>query len=300
MSFPTTKAGGEPACDKVPMLNWRAHDLVFFDCDSTLTRVEGIDELARLKDVFDEVQRLTASAMDGEVHLASVYDQRLELLRPTRAEIRAVERLYHANQVPDTPELIAALQFLGRQVFIVSGGLALAVIPFGESLGVPRENIRAVTVAFDRLAGRWWDYRLDRKGFNPDERYLNHDAGPLTETCGKADIVRQLRKGRSGRALLVGDGVSDLMAQPAVDLLVGFGGVVRRDRVVAEADVFIDCASLAPVLPLSASPSDSRRCAKAGFGTLIDKGLRFIREGAVHFRDSAVRERILQAYFGAP
>jgi phosphoserine phosphatase len=282
------------------MPNWRVYDLVFFDCDSTLTRVEGIDELARLKGLFDEVQRLTAAAMDGEVHLSSVYDRRLELLRPTRAEIRAIERLYRTNQVPDTPELIAALQFLGRQVFIVSGGLALAVIPFGESLGVSREYIRAVDVAFDRLAGRWWDYRLDREGFNPDERYLNHDAGPLTETRGKADIVRQLRKGRSGRALLVGDGVSDLMAQPAVDLLVGFGGVVRRERVAAEADVFIDCESLAPVLPLSASPSDCRRCASAGYGSLLGKGMRFIREGAVHFRDPAVRERILKAYPEAP
>lgn len=282
------------------MPNWRAYDLVFFDCDSTLARVEGIDELARLKGLYDEVQRLTAAAMDGEVHLASVYDRRLELLRPTRAEIRAVERLYRTNQVSDTPELIAALQFLGRQVFIVSGGLALAVIPFGESLGVSRESIHAVDVAFDRLAGRWWDYRLDREGFNPDERYLDHDAGPLTETRGKADIVRQLRKGRSGRALLVGDGVSDLMAQPAVDLLVGFGGVVRRERVAAEADVFIDCESLAPVLPLSASPSDCRRCASAGYGPLLGKGLRFIREGAVHFRDRAMRERIFDAYFEPP
>jgi phosphoserine phosphatase len=278
------------------MRNWRAYDLVFFDCDSTLTRVEGIDELARLKGMFDEVQRLTSAAMDGEVHLSSVYDRRLDLLRPTRADIRAVERLYRAHEVPDTRELMAALRFLGRQVFIVSGGLAMAVTAFGASLGVPREHIRAVDVAFDRLAGRWWDYSLDREGFNPDERYLDYDAGPLTETHGKADIVRQLREGHSGKALLVGDGISDLMARPAVDLLIGFGGVVRRQRVAAEADVFIKCDSLAPVLPLCASPSDCQRCAQAGYGPLLNKGLRFIREGAVTFRDPAMRERILNAY----
>ncbi len=278
------------------MHTWRAYDLVFFDCDSTLTRIEGIDELARLKGLFDEVQRLTAAAMEGEVHLSSVYDRRLDLLRPTRADIRAIERLYRANEVPDARELMAALQFLGREVFIVSGGLALAVMPFGESLGVPRERIRAVDVAFNRLAGRWWDYHLDREGFNPDERYLDHDGGPLTETRGKADIVHQLRGARSGQALLVGDGISDLMARPAVDLLVGFGGVVRRERVAAEADVFIECNSLAPVLPLAASPSDCRFCAQAGHGLLLDRGLRLIREGAVHFRDAAIRERIVNAY----
>jgi phosphoserine phosphatase len=142
------------------MCHWRAYDLVFFDCDSTLTRIEGIDELARLKGLFPEVQRLTAAAMDGEVHLSSVYDRRLDLLRPTRADIRTIEHLYRASVVPDAYELTAALQFLGRQVFIVSGGLAPAVIPFGLSLGVPREHIHAVDVTFNRLAGRWWDYHM--------------------------------------------------------------------------------------------------------------------------------------------
>lgn len=278
------------------MRHWRAYDLVFFDCDSTLTRIEGIDELARLKGLFDEVQRLTAAAMDGEVHLSSVYDRRLDLLRPTRADIRAIERSYSINVLPDAPELMVALQTLGHQVFIVSGGLAPAVVPFGESLGVPREHIHAVDVAFNRLAGRWWDYHLDREGFNPDERYIDHDAGPLTETHGKADIVRQLREGRPGRALLVGDGVSDLMAQAAVDLLVGFGGAVRRERVVTEADVFIECDSLAPVLPLSASPFERQRFDHAGYGSLLREGLRLIRQGAVRFRESAMRERILKAY----
>lgn len=278
------------------MHRWRAYDLVFFDCDSTLTRIEGIDELARLKGLFDEVQQLTAAAMDGEVHLSSVYDQRLELLRPARADIRAVERLYRASVVSDARELIAALHFLGRQVFIVSGGLAPAVIPFGESLGVPRENIHAVDVSFNRLAGRWWEYRPDRGSFNPDERYLDYDAGPLTETHGKAEIVRQLREGRPGRVLLVGDGVSDLMARPGVDLLIGFGGVVSRERVAAEADVFIECDSLAPILPLSASPSDCQRCTHVGHNRLLRKGLDLIHEGAVYFRNPAMRGRILKAY----
>lgn len=281
------------------MRTWRAYDLVFFDCDSTLTRIEGIDELARLKGLFDEVQRLTAAAMDGEVHLSSVYDRRLDLLRPTRGDIRTIKRLYRANIVPDVRELIDALHFLRRQVFIVSGGLALAVIPFGVSLGVPREHICAVDVVFDRLAGRWWDYDLDREGFNPAEQYLDYDAGPLTETHGKADIVRELRGGRTGRALLVGDGVSDLMARSALDLLVGFGGVVHRERVAAEADVFIECESLSPVLPLAASPSDCQRCVQAGYRSLLDKGLSLIRETAVYFRDPANRERILDAYSAA-
>jgi hypothetical protein len=151
---------------------------------------------------------------------------------------------------------------------------------------------------FNRLAGRWWDYRLDREGINPDEDYLDHDAGPLTETHGKGNIVRELREGHSGRALLVGDGVSDLMARPAVDLLVGFGGVVRRERVAAEADVFIECNSLAPVLPIAASRSDWQALVRAGYESLLTQGVHSIREGVVHFADTAMRDWILKVYAG--
>ena len=282
------------------MQYWRAYDLVFFDCDSTLTRIEGVDELARLKGLYDEVQRLTAAAMEGEVHLSSVYDRRLELLRPTRADMRAVQRLYQAQLVPDAAELMAALHYLRRQVFIVSGGLAPAVIPFGQSLGVPRAHIRAVDVRFNRLAGNWWDYPGRRYGANPDETYIDHEAGPLVETNGKAEVIHQLRANRPGRAVLIGDGVSDLAARPAVDLMVGFGGVVRRRRVAAEADVFIECESLAPVFPIVASPSDCTRCAETPYLALLNKGLNLIQAGAVRFRDPALRERLLKAYLGEP
>lgn len=74
--------------------DWPGFDFIFFDCDSTLSTIEGIDELARQKGKFDEVKRMTDAAMEGEVHLQNVYDRRLELLGPTRAEIRAIERHY--------------------------------------------------------------------------------------------------------------------------------------------------------------------------------------------------------------
>lgn len=280
------------------MGTWRGYDLVFFDCDSTLTRIEGIDELARLKGLLSEVQRLTAAAMDGEVHLNAVYDARLDLLRPTRAEIRVIERLYRANLTPDACDLTEALHHLGRQVFIVSGGLSPAVQALGESIGVPRDHIRAVDVVFDRLAGRWWEYPLDRARINPAERYLEHDAGLLTETHGKCSVVRTLREERPGRALLVGDGVSDLLARPAVDLMVGFGGVVRRERVAAEAGVFVESESLAPILPLAASPADFGGSVPPVYARLLAKGLGLIREGAVHFKDETIREKILGSYRG--
>ena len=43
--------------------------LLIFDCDSTLSAIEGIDELARVRgpEVFKRVEEMTNDAMDGSV-----------------------------------------------------------------------------------------------------------------------------------------------------------------------------------------------------------------------------------------
>lgn len=72
-------------------------DEVFFDCDSTLSTIEGIDELARLKGVEDRIVELTNAAMDGKIPLQEVYAERLRLLSPTRADMRAIEEGLQAH-----------------------------------------------------------------------------------------------------------------------------------------------------------------------------------------------------------
>jgi len=271
---------------------WPAFEMVFFDCDSTLSTIEGIDELAKSRGLFDEVQRLTNAAMDGEVHLESIYDRRLQLLSPTRGEIRRLERLYRETVVPDARELIAALSFLGKQVFIISGGLLPAVRPFGEWLGIPAANIKAVEVAYDSFSGRWWDYQKDLWGQRPDVSYLKHDEGPLAQSSGKAGVVHALKDDHIGRALLVGDGMSDLAATCAVDLLVGFGGVVARPGVQAGADVFVTCLSLAPILPLATSSQEQRQLLQTPFASLLNKGCHLIQESQVTFKQTAWKQAL--------
>ncbi|MFP5356028.1 MAG: haloacid dehalogenase, partial [Gemmatimonadota bacterium] len=65
---------------------------VLFDCDSTLSTIEGIDELAR--EYRDQIVPLTELAMRGEVTLESVYGRRLAIIRPSREEVERVGRLY--------------------------------------------------------------------------------------------------------------------------------------------------------------------------------------------------------------
>jgi phosphoserine phosphatase len=73
---------------------WKTCDLIFFDCDSTLSTIEGIDELARLKGKELRVSVLTDKAMNGELDLSEVYGKRLRAIRPTLRQLKEVEALY--------------------------------------------------------------------------------------------------------------------------------------------------------------------------------------------------------------
>ena len=270
-------------------LGFRFHPLsfrvVFFDCDSTLTTTEGIDELARLKGQFDHIAELTQRAMNGEIKLEDVFAERLALLQPTRADLRRIARAYQETMVPDAREVMMALQAAGCRVYIVSGGLLPAVQEFARALGLPKQNVRAVPVEFDQLSGKWWRYDLDRYGGNPDERYLAFAPTPLTETQGKRAVIAGLSADEK-RTMLVGDGITDLEARNAVKLFVGFGGVVRRERVAAEADVFIEARGLASIVPLALSSEQAAKLKGTEYAAVLKRGLEDIEQGRVRFRDA--------------
>jgi phosphoserine phosphatase len=259
-------------------------DYIFFDCDSTLSTIEGIDELARLKGKLDEVKAMTDAAMDGEVFLHDVYDRRLEMLAPTHEEIAGIELMYRKTAVPDADAVIGALRQAGKEVFIVSGGLLDAVRPFGRWLGVAHDHIRAVDLEYDALSGEWWDFLQDAWDQRPDVEYKDSADTPLVTTTGKSDVVQQILAGRYGRSMLVGDGVSDIAARREVDLFVGFTGVVARPHVVNEADLLITGSSLAPVLTLALTESELRSLSGTVYEDVMNKSLARSHAGEVVVR----------------
>jgi phosphoserine phosphatase len=276
-------------------MRWPHYEHVIFDCDSTLTAVEGIDILAESTGKGWRVGVLTRAAMDGHVDLEAVYDKRLRALKPTRAQIRAIHQVYKQHVVEDAAAVVALLQQLGHKVYIISGGLAEPVTEFGLFLGVPRRHIRAVAVDYNELSGDW--YLTGRQG--REERYLAYQEGALTLSQGKAEIVAELLAGQSGRSLLVGDGQSDLLAASAVDLFVGYGGVVKRPRVLANAPAFLHSGSLAPLLLLAAGPAALRRPATDSYRSLVDKAFSLTATGAITFHNERIKDKFQRAFDNA-
>jgi phosphoserine phosphatase len=206
---------------------------VIFDCDSTLSAIEGVDEVAG--PLKAESARLTEMAMQGEITLQEVYGRRLDLIRPSREAIARLGDRYIEAIVPDAREVVGKLLAAGVVVQIVSGGFAQPVEQVGAYLGVAPDRVAAV--------------RLE---FHADGTYRDFDrSSPMARSGGKREWIREHDALLPRRRLMVGDGITDLETRDVVDCFAAFAGVVRREGVVSAADLVIAGPGLAEVLRLA-------------------------------------------------
>jgi phosphoserine phosphatase len=229
----------------------RRFGTVVFDCDSTLSAIEGIEYLS--VDRLPEVEALTRDAMDGRLPLEAVYGKRLELVRPDRPALDRLSSAYIDALTPDTRAVVAALLALGVRVCVISGGLKPAVLAVAIELGIAESDVAAVDLSFDT-----------------DGCYAGFDAGsPLARSGGKTDVLREWRSRLPAPIMIVGDGATDAEAREVVDMFVAYAGVVERQGVVAAADHVIRGASMAPVLTLALAGVAPER---SEFTELFQKG----------------------------
>jgi len=215
---------------------------IVFDCDSTLARIEGIEELSRSRPpaIAAEIAELTEQAMSGRVPMEEVYARRLQIVAPRRNDVATLGRRYIEAAVPQVREVMAALKLLGKELRVVSGGLRLPVVTFAGWLGIEDDHVHAVQAWFDG------DSRLSH--FDRDN--------PLTRSGGKQKVLGGLPKKRT---VLVGDGMTDAEARDAVDCFVCYAGVVRRPEVAALAHAVVDGNGFASLLPALCSPDELER-----------------------------------------
>jgi phosphoserine phosphatase len=242
------------------------YERIAFDCDSTLSRIEGIEELARMDSAARalngagearaaELRELTDAAMSGRVPLQDVYGKRLQLVSPRRNDVATLGRRYIEQAVPGAKDTLSALRYLGKELVIVSGGLRLAVVAFGQWLGVKDSHVHAVAAWFD---GNGALTHIDTRS-------------PLVRTGGKREIVAALPPRRTA---FVGDGMTDAETADAVDSFVCFAGVIHRPEVAAKAAAVISSKSLAGVLPVLCTLEELDKLRRdSRYRALVDPGL---------------------------
>jgi len=210
---------------------------IVLDVDSTLCGIEGVDWLAARRG--EEIARLCAEttdrAMNGEIPIEAVYGQRLDLVRPTRGDVEALADAYRTTLALGAAESIRSLRGRGVALVLVSGGLRPAILPLALDLGFAPDELHAVDVR--------WDANGAYAGFDT--------TSPLATQAGKLRVVRGL--GLPRPTLAVGDGSTDVGMRDAVDAFAAFTGFVRRDTVIAAADV--ECASFRDLLEIAMKPA---------------------------------------------
>ena len=201
-----------------------ATKLLLFDCDSTLSAIEGIDELGRLRgpEVFKAVEEMTTKAMDGSTPMESIFAKRLDMIKPTLKELESIGQKYIQEVEPTALDTIKKLKAAGWTVIIVSGGFTQAIRPLAQYLGI--ERVEAVELRF-----------------NADGSYAGYvESCPTAKSKGKNVVAIKLRdEFKAYQTILVGDGASDLEVKGDVDKMIGFGRYTPRPKVKAGADAFI-------------------------------------------------------------
>lgn len=238
---------------------------VIFDCDGTLSTIEGIDTLAEQNGTGESVKALTAEAMGKSGLTPALYQQRLAMVKPTKAQVLELGQTYYEHRVPDSCAVINALLRLKKTIYIVSAGLKPAVTVFANQLQIPEANVFAVDTVYDDKGD-----------------YLDFDHhSPLIHNDGKRSIVKQLLL-KHHDIIYVGDGMNDLAVYDHVVRFIGYGGIFYRENIANQSDVYIKTESLAPLLPLILTQNEFETSHPEDEALYL-KGLQAISEGQGFF-----------------
>lgn len=210
-------------------LTRRSKRLVIMDMDSTLIRIEVIDELASMHGVGERVVDITRRAMAGELDFEQSLRERVALLQGLSYE-RAMAL---ANDLPLTEgarDLLQVLRMLGYKTGVISGGFAFAAQALKERLGLDYAYANQLEVQDGRLTGRV--------------------LGSIITPQRKADLLDAIAQGEGialDQTIAIGDGANDLAMLERAGLGIAFHA---KPKLKAAADTAISAGGLDRILYL--------------------------------------------------
>ena len=203
--------------------------LVQLDVDSTFIQQEAIELLAAKAGALDEVSRITAAAMRGELDFAQSLIARVALLQGLSEEvIMQVQR--EITLTDGAAELVAALHQKGHFVSLVSGGFTNILQPIVDEMKIDFYRANTLEVVEGKLTGKVLGAIIDRAA----------KAVALSEfatACG-VDL---------SNTVAIGDGANDLDMMQIAGISIAFNA---KPIVEAAADYSIKEPSLRSVASL--------------------------------------------------
>ena len=226
-------------------LHRRLMRLIVMDVDSTLIAGEVIDMLAARAGCAEQVAKLTAATMRGDLDFATALTERVALLAGQDAAI-LVQVRPDLRLAPGARTLITTLGRLGYRCGIVSGGFSQITDPLAADLGLDYAAANTLEIAGGKLTGRL--------------------AGPIIDRAGKVDALRRFAAEADiplSQTVAIGDGANDLDMIAAAGLGIAFNA---KPAVRDAADTSISVPYLDTVLYLLGLSRDELEAAGNGGG----------------------------------
>ncbi|RKH09154.1 phosphoserine phosphatase SerB [Corallococcus sp. CA053C] len=207
----------------------RSKRMVVMDMDSTLIRIEVIDELARAHGVHAKVAAITERAMHGEMDYDESLRQRVALL--AGLDVQVVRELAANLPLTEGAEtLLRVLRRLGYRTAVISGGFSVAAEALQARLGIDFAYSNTLEAADGKLTGR--------------------TVGTIVNARRKAELLETLAKQEGillEQVIAVGDGANDLLMLEKAGLGIAFRA---KPRLREAADTSISAGGLDTILYL--------------------------------------------------
>ncbi|CAH9062902.1 hypothetical protein PSECIP111854_03116 [Pseudoalteromonas sp. CIP111854] len=208
--------------------------LLVMDMDSTVIKIECIDEIARLANVYEEVAQVTAQAMAGQLAFSDSLHQRVSKL--AGIELSLIQTLKNDLPLMDgIKPLCAHLKQHHWHLAIASGGFTWFAEALLEPLQLDGCYANELQIENNQLTGKV--------------------LGEVVDAQKKADILCMLTeqlKLDKAQTVAMGDGANDLLMMAQAGTGIAVHG---KPKVVEQADAAICNGSLLQVLYLLAIPT---------------------------------------------
>jgi phosphoserine phosphatase len=207
----------------------RSKRLVVMDMDSTLIRIEVIDELARAAGVGSEVSKITERAMLGEMDYDESLRQRVGLLKGL--PVAVLDQIAADLPLTDGAEtLVRVLKRLGYSIAVISGGFSRAAEALKRRLDLDYAYSNNLEVAGGKLTGRV--------------------VGPIVNAQRKAELLETIAQAEGvllDQVIAVGDGANDALMLDRAGLGIAFHA---KPKLREAADTSLTSSGLDAILYL--------------------------------------------------
>lgn len=203
--------------------------LVQLDVDSTFIQQEAIELLAAKAGALEEVSRITAAAMRGELDFAQSLVARVALLQGL-SEDSIVQVQREITVTDGAADLVTLLHQKGHYVSLVSGGFTNILQPIVDAMKIDFYRANTLEVVEGKLTGKV--------------------LGAIVDRAAKADALREFATACGvdlSNTVAIGDGANDLDMMDIAGISIAFNA---KPIVEAAADYAITEPSLRTVAAL--------------------------------------------------